>query len=196
MAGFAFKSTKTLRWALGLSLGVNLLVLGLVAGAAYRFDGPHGGAIRHMRDYGTPYVMALPEERRRAVFADARKGREDKSVSRAARRALYQEALTAIRAEPFDPAEARRVLDLQRRHADRSADRSKRVAGRVGRDVGTRAFSLCRPSRGNAQARQKGQTRRRKASEGRSIGWQLAQAVRARRAGLRGAGLPNARPAR
>ena len=58
--------------------------------------------------------MALPEERRRAVFADARKGREDKSVSRAARRALYQEALTAIRAEPFDPAEARRVLDLQR----------------------------------------------------------------------------------
>ena len=114
MAGFAFKSTKTLRWALGLSLGVNLLVLGLVAGAVYRFDGPHGGAMRHMRDYGTPYVMALPEERRRAVFVDARKGREDKSVSRAARRALYQEALTAIRAEPFDPAEARRVLDLQR----------------------------------------------------------------------------------
>ncbi|HCT33484.1 MAG TPA: RNA polymerase subunit sigma-70, partial [Sulfitobacter sp.] len=37
MAGFAFKSTKTLRWALGLSLGVNLLVLGLVAGAVYRF---------------------------------------------------------------------------------------------------------------------------------------------------------------
>ena len=114
MAGFAFKSTKTLRWALGLSLGVNLLVLGLVAGAVYRFDGPHGGAMRHMRDYGTPYVMALPEERRRAVFADARKGREDKSVSRAARRALYKEALTTIRAEPFDPAEARRVLDLQR----------------------------------------------------------------------------------
>jgi len=75
MAGFAFKSTKTLRWALGLSLGVNLLVLGLVAGAVYRFDGPHGGAMRHMRDYGTPYVMALPEERRRAELEAAERAR-------------------------------------------------------------------------------------------------------------------------
>jgi len=114
MAGFAFKSTKILRWALGLSLGLNLAVVGLVVGAAYRFDGPHGGPMRHMRDYGTPYVMALPKERRHAVFMNARKGRDDKSVSRTARRALYQEALTAIRADPFDVAEARRVLDLQR----------------------------------------------------------------------------------
>ena len=105
---------RYLRWALGLSLGVNLLVLGLVAGAAYRFDGPGGGAFGNMRSYGAPYIMALPEDARRAMFRDLRRDRQDRSVSRAEHRAQYDEALDILRSDAFDPARLSAVLGDQR----------------------------------------------------------------------------------
>lgn len=108
------RSRTWMKWALGLSLGLNLLVVGLVAGAAYRFDGPHGGPGANRHDFGAPYIIALPEDRRRAIFKELRAGRQDKSTSRAARRALYAEAVAAIRAEPFDLARVTGVLDTQR----------------------------------------------------------------------------------
>lgn len=114
MARNELKRLKTLQWALGVSLGVNLLVIGLVAGVAFRSGGPHGDMGRSMRDYGTPYIIALPEERRRAMFRDIRGKRPDKSVNRAARRAMFSQALTALRADPFDADRARAALTAQR----------------------------------------------------------------------------------
>lgn len=108
------RKDKRMKWALGLSLGLNLLVVGLVAGAAYRFDGPHGGPGASRHDFGAPYIIALPDDRRRAIFKNLRADRQDKFTSRAARRALYAEAVAAIRAEPFDPARVTAVLDTQR----------------------------------------------------------------------------------
>ncbi|WP_339762351.1 periplasmic heavy metal sensor [uncultured Sulfitobacter sp.] len=104
---------KWMRWALGLSLGVNLLVAGLVAGAAYRFDGPHGGAGGNMRDYGTAYIIALEKERRRDLFNELRRNKPAGHLTRTARRALYSEVVSAIRAEPFDIARVRSALDQQ-----------------------------------------------------------------------------------
>lgn len=108
------RNAKLMRWALGLSLGVNLLVLGLVAGAAYRTDGPHGGGKGTMRNYGTPYIIALPDDRRRAIFKDMRQNDRDRSVSRDARRAQYAEALTALRSDPFDRSRLVAILETQR----------------------------------------------------------------------------------
>lgn len=105
---------KWMRWALGLSLGVNLLVAGLVAGAAYRFDGPHGRSIGSMRDFGTPYIAALDKDSRREIFRHMRQTAANGPMTREERRALYNEAVLAIRAEPFDKDRVIRVLDSQR----------------------------------------------------------------------------------
>jgi uncharacterized membrane protein len=108
------RNARVMRWALGLSLGVNLLVVGLVAGAAYRSDGPRDGAGMGLRNYGTPYIMALPQDLRREIFEDLRQNKRDRSVTRAARRAQYDEALAALRADPFDQERLLAILDAQR----------------------------------------------------------------------------------
>lgn len=111
------KRRRRLRWALIASLAVNLVFLGLFAGAAYRFAGgpgaPHHGARGpDARNYATPYVRALPEARRRALFDEMRAGTPE-MPSRAARRALYAQVLAALRADPFDPAAVEDVLRAQ-----------------------------------------------------------------------------------
>jgi len=113
MASDLTKNGKWMRWALGLSLGVNLLVVGLVAGAAYRFDGPHGGPGGSARDFGTPYIAALAKDRRREIFKGLRQDRPAGHLDRAARRALYSEVVQALRADPFDVTRVRSVLDQQ-----------------------------------------------------------------------------------
>lgn len=114
MAQTGVENGKWMRWALAVSLGVNLLVVGLVAGAAYRFDGPHGKPIGSMRDFGTPYIAALEKDRRREIFRQLRKSSEAGSMTREARQALYGEAVTALRAVPFDLARVSAVLEQQR----------------------------------------------------------------------------------
>ncbi len=114
MAPTKARNGMWMRWALGLSLGVNLLVVGVVAGAAYRFDGPHGGPSGNMRNFGTPYIAALEKDRRREIFKQLRQTRTDAPMTREARRGLYDEAVDAIRAEPFDLDRVTAVLDKQR----------------------------------------------------------------------------------
>ncbi|MCX8224497.1 MAG: periplasmic heavy metal sensor [Sulfitobacter sp.] len=104
---------KWMRWALGLSMGANLLIVGLVAGAAYRFDGPHGGPGSSMRNFGTPYILALEKGDRRAIFKELRQNKPAGHMNRAARRALYTEVVSAMRAEPFDLSRVQSVLDQQ-----------------------------------------------------------------------------------
>lgn len=107
----AARPGRGLRIALGLSLAVNLLVLGLVGGAA--LHGPperfHDG--RDM-SFG-PFAEALrPEDRkalRREIFERApglREGRER-------RRQDLAGLLQALRAEPFDAARLETVMRAQ-----------------------------------------------------------------------------------
>ena len=109
------RNDKILRWALGLSLGANLLVVGLVAGTAYRFSGPHmAGGGHKMHEYGTPYLMAMPSERRREIFRSVRVSNADKFVTKAARRGQYDQALATLRSDPFDMDAMKQVLEEQR----------------------------------------------------------------------------------
>lgn len=114
MAAELTRNDKVLRWALGASLGVNLVIVGMIAGAAYRFNGPHAGPMENMRSYGTPYIRALPDDHRRAVFDGLRKKKDSRILPRAARRALYDQTIAALRAEPFDLDRITMVLDAQR----------------------------------------------------------------------------------
>lgn len=95
------KPGRGLRIALGLSLALNLAVVGVVAGAMMR-DGP-GMRAAMVRDLGFgPYTQALTADNRkalrRALFDRAPEMRE----ARQSRREDMQRLLTQLRAEPFD----------------------------------------------------------------------------------------------
>ena len=108
------------RWikgALVVSLAVNLLVLGAIGGAFWRFGPPgeHGGRAGppDLSSYGAAYVRALPPDARHAMFRQMRSDAGGKVPDRATRRAHYQALLAALRKEPLDVTTLRNVLDQQ-----------------------------------------------------------------------------------
>jgi len=111
---------RRMRWVLIASLALNLIFVGLIAGAAYRHAGGPGAGDHARgpgaRSYATPYVRALPREVRRAMFRDLRRSGSG-MPSRSERRALYDRVLAALRQEPFDAAEVEDVLREQGRVA-------------------------------------------------------------------------------
>ncbi|PWK60675.1 periplasmic heavy metal sensor [Roseicyclus mahoneyensis] len=100
--------------ALGLSLAVNLLILGLVGGALLAVGpGRSGGDDPRLRTLGLgPFAIALSREDRAAVT-----DRIDRDALRAERRALGRSLVQlrdAIVAEPFDRAAAEAALEGSR----------------------------------------------------------------------------------
>lgn len=107
------RTSRKLRWALGISLAVNLVIAGVVGGAVFRFkdaDMRPRGPDAH--SYATAYVRALPREERRTFRRALREaGRDLPDVSE--RRALFAKVLEALRADTFDADQVRGVLDRQ-----------------------------------------------------------------------------------
>ena len=102
-----------MRVALGLSLALNVMILGALGGAMWRHGGPgpHGGGdLPGLRSYASPYVQALPPEARRGLHGKMRTSGKAHHLDREARRALYDEMLAALRAEPFQADVAAAVL--------------------------------------------------------------------------------------
>ncbi|MFT6675890.1 MAG: putative membrane protein [Sulfitobacter sp.] len=110
------KSSRNLRWALGLSLAVNLVIVGAIAGAVYRHSGGGGKDRYHgpdMRSYATPYVRALPRDAQRALHDALRDRAGPKPPSRSERKAQYAQMLTALRRDPFDQQSVQDILRAQ-----------------------------------------------------------------------------------
>ena len=98
------RSPRWMKALLGVSLAVNLCILGLVAGTLLR---PDGGGERFSRSpglgaFGAPYILALPKQDRRAVFAAMREGSGEELPSRRMRQEMFRDVLTSLRASPFD----------------------------------------------------------------------------------------------
>ena len=107
---------RLMRVALGLSLALNVMILGALGGAMWRHGGPgpHGGGdLPGLRSYASPYVQALPPEARRGLHGKMQASGKVHHLDREARRALYDEMLTALRAEPFQADVAAAVLAAQ-----------------------------------------------------------------------------------
>lgn len=109
---------RWLKVALVVSLALNLLVLGVVAGAALRHDG-HMAGERERADVPrefvrSPFLGALAPEDRRAVGRELMREEGLLRGNRADLRARFERLLAAIRADPFDRAAVEAILDEQR----------------------------------------------------------------------------------
>lgn len=112
---------RGLKWALALSLALNLLILGFVGGAAWRFAGPGAGDRRWAPApviSGILYVRALPREAQRELGREVRKQTAD-LPNRRERRAAFRQMLTLLRAQDFDAEAARAILSQQAAEASR-----------------------------------------------------------------------------
>lgn len=99
------------RWVtilLFVSLALNLLVVGVALGTAYRFKGDsHGKA---PPGFGPALYRALPKEERKALRGEL----YERHIQGAKMRSQGFTALqTALRAEPFDPVPLNTLLDQQ-----------------------------------------------------------------------------------
>lgn len=124
-------SGKGLRIALAVSVALNLLILGLVAGAVLRDGGPRG---RMMGDVAFgPFTEALAPEDRAALrreFVQRLPGMRD---VRRQMRADFAGLLAALRAEPFDMEAVRGLIAGQSdRMAERLALGQDLLLGRIG----------------------------------------------------------------
>lgn len=109
------QTSKTPRWmkiVLGLSLALNLAIVGLAIGAVLRFGGPDRP--RLPSSYAVPYVRALPDEVRKDIFATIRTAQSDEAVpDRRMMRRYYAEMLEVLRAETLDRDAVWAVLERQ-----------------------------------------------------------------------------------
>jgi uncharacterized membrane protein len=90
------------RGLLLLSLALNLAVLGMVAGAYFRFGGPDSDKRPARTDQiAGAYTRALAPEDRRSIWRDMRK-QSAQMPSRAEMRRTHAQVLALLRADPLD----------------------------------------------------------------------------------------------
>ncbi|NRB03302.1 MAG: periplasmic heavy metal sensor [Rhodobacteraceae bacterium] len=106
----ASPATKTPLWVkivLGVSLALNLLIIGAIGGVVVR-----GGPAERQgiaMNTGVPYLIALPREDRIRVIRGARQA--DAVPNRRERKASYREMLEILRNDPFDETRATALLE-------------------------------------------------------------------------------------
>lgn len=105
------RSGRGLRIALGLSLAVNLLILGLVAGAALHGP-PDRSKMERDLNFG-PFAEALRPEDRRALRREILQRAPELRESRDRMRLDLAGLLEALRADPFDPVRLEAVMNAQ-----------------------------------------------------------------------------------
>lgn len=126
-------NAKPRRWPkvlLGVSLALNLLVLGVVGGAIWRFGGPHDMR-SPPRSIGAAMFHELPRQDRRVLREGSNKGHADR---RARQQADAKAVDAALRATPFDRTALEVVLNGQlsrRAHFQKSVQDAwlNRIAG-------------------------------------------------------------------
>lgn len=101
------------RWLLVVSLGLNLIVIGLVAGAVLR-GGPPGHAAPRFDLTVGPLTRALDEGDRREMRAALERNRPFQAADRAAMRQDFSEMVTLLKADRFDADQFRAVMTRQR----------------------------------------------------------------------------------
>lgn len=107
---------RSIRVVLFASLAVNLIVVGLAAGAIF---GNKKGGDKPPRDadFMGAYTRALPDQDRRAIGRAIRDHHRKSGINREAARAEFQMMLEMIRATPFDAEGMENRLSAQAKTA-------------------------------------------------------------------------------
>lgn len=109
------RAGRWLRWALGLSLAMNVLVIGLVVGLAVSFRGGPGGEGPGLRAFGlSPVALALEREDRAALRARLQADRGNFRASGEGFAGAMGALTEALRRDPFDRDAAEAALMAQR----------------------------------------------------------------------------------
>lgn len=99
------------RWLIVASLALNLLLLGSIAGAMWRFGGPAGLLRASMPTNLVFYAQTLPSDRRRTLIGDRAALRKELGESFRELRDARNAVASAILTDPFDPAVYQRAQD-------------------------------------------------------------------------------------
>lgn len=117
---------KPRRWLFPLlvaSLAANLLIVGIVVGAAFsRGDAkrPDIGPARGL--VGEPFIRALPADQRREMLKEIARDAPKIRKSREKLKARFDAFLAALRADPYDPEAVAKLMQEQRSAALRRQD--------------------------------------------------------------------------
>jgi len=123
--GNSSSRTRTALWvkvALAVSLTLNLLVVGFLAGTVARHGGAGPGTAPALNAFGRPYMVALSKEDRQSLRQLLRAG--GALPDRRQRRDAGAEVLAQLRAQPFDIAALEEAV---RQQADISLSVQRRV---------------------------------------------------------------------
>lgn len=104
--------SRRLRIALAISVGLNLLVAGLVIGAAFQ-GGPNRDQMSRDLGFG-PFSEALDLDQRRALRDNLMQKSPEIRGAMQQRRADLTQLLAALRAEPFDAIAMQNALETMR----------------------------------------------------------------------------------
>lgn len=116
----AASSGKGVRIALGISVALNLLIVGLVAGAVLREGDPRARVVRDL-DFG-PFTEALSPRDREALRRDFVQRAPELRAVRREMRADLENVLAVLRSEPFDGAALASVMENQKGRMARRVD--------------------------------------------------------------------------
>lgn len=103
-------------WVKGVlfvSLALNLAVAGLALGAVLRHGDMTNGPRSRVDQIGGPYTAALSREDRRGIWREMRAMHGEGRPSRAQIRAEFDAVVDALRADPYDPAQVRAIVERQ-----------------------------------------------------------------------------------
>ncbi len=106
------KPKRRFRILLGVSLALNLLVIGAAVGAIAKGPSSRGGPPA-LREVSAPYVGAFERDQKRSMRREMRAQLPERRVARAANKADYIAFLEVVRADTFDAQRASEIMETQ-----------------------------------------------------------------------------------
>ena len=129
-SGQPAKPRRRFRVLFGLSLALNLLVLGAIAGAFLMGPGARTGKAGPpgLREISAPYVRAFDHSTKREMRREMRALLPDRGEAIAANKADYAAFLEVVRADTFDAQRAASIMEEQLARAGRFQKVGREVA--------------------------------------------------------------------
>ena len=119
-----FKSRNLWKILFGISLALNLLIIGAVGGAMIRMS---KGPVANHRASGLLYMRALNFEDKKSFRKELFRNKDSRKIGRAKEYSSYSSAVKILKKDPFDRKAFEELLDQQTKFS-KSSQRSARLA--------------------------------------------------------------------